>query len=227
MAKAAEAAYAIIRAGILSGEFERGERLREEQLASQAGVSRTPVREALRRLDAEGLVEFVPNRGARVTAWSTQELEDLYEIRAMLEGHGARLAAMRIEVEELESLEKIARRMESVTRKAPLDVDELTALNGEFHWSIVRASRNSQLDALVRGIMDVPLVYHTFQRYSAQRLKASNSHHRELVEALRAHDGQWAEAVMRAHILAARTTVLSSMQAEADAAAAVPDGADR
>ena len=90
MGKAAETAYAVIRKRILAGDFSRGERLREEELAQIAGVSRTPIREALRRLDAEGLVEFLPNRGASVTAWTEQELDDLYAARALIEGYAAR-----------------------------------------------------------------------------------------------------------------------------------------
>lgn len=214
MARAAEAAYGVIRAGILSGEFARGQRLREEELAERVGVSRTPVREALRRLDAEGLIDFTPNRGARVTAWSERELEDLYEARALLEGYGARLAAMRITGEELDHLAMVAAKMAALAESDPKPADELTALNGEFHRAIVIASRNSQLDSLVRGLMDVPLIYRTFQRYSPERMRASQFHHNELVDALRAKDGEWAEAVMRAHILAARTTVIESMRDE-------------
>lgn len=214
MAKAAETAYALIRDGILSGEFARGQRLREEKLALQVGVSRTPVREALRRLDAEGLVEFTPNRGARVTAWSGQELDDLYDIRAMLESYGAKLAARRITPEELTELDSLARRMEALSRKGASAADDMTLLNGEFHRLIVRASRSPQLDSMVRGIMDVPLIYRTFQRYSPSRMKASSQHHLELVEAIRAGDGEWAESVMRAHILAAKTTVQQSIEDE-------------
>lgn len=214
MAKAAEAAYAAIREGILSGELERGQRLREEQLATRAGVSRTPVREALRRLDAEGLVEFTPNRGARVTAWSERELDDLYDTRALIEGHGAKLAATRITPDQLEELAQVAARMESLARRGSSAADDLTTLNGVFHRAVARASGSSQLEGLVRGIIDVPLVYRTFQRYTAERLLASSFHHIELVHALRAHDAAWAEAVMRGHILAARTTVLASMRAE-------------
>lgn len=214
MARAAEAAYAVIRDGILSGELARGQRLREEELALRAGVSRTPVREALRRLDAEGLVDFTPNRGARVTAWSEQELDDLYDARALLESHCARLAAGRITVDELAGLADLAAQMHRLTRKGPDAADELTALNGRFHRAIAKASRNAQLEAMVRGVMDVPLVYRTFQRYTPQRLQASSFQHNELVEALRAEDADWAEALMRAHILAARTTVLLSVRAE-------------
>jgi DNA-binding GntR family transcriptional regulator len=223
MAKAAEAAYAAIREGILSGEFARGQRLREEELALRAGVSRTPIREALRRLDAEGLVDFTPNRGARVTAWSEQELEDLYEARALLESHAAKLAAVRITPEELDELADVATQMERLSRKGAKAADELTTLNGVFHRSIAKASRNSQLDNLVRGIMDVPLVYHTFQHYSPARLRASSFQHSELVEALRSGNGDWAEAIMRAHILAARTTVLLSVRHENAAAEAAAD----
>lgn len=220
MAKAAEAAYAVIREGILSGEFARGERLREEELAARVGVSRTPVREALRRLDAEGLIDFTPNRGARVTAWSERELEDLYEARALLESYGAKLAAQRATPEELDHLARVADEMQALAEQGPGAADQLTTLNSDFHRSIVRASRNSQLDSMVRGIMDMPLVYRTFQRYSPRRLRAAQFHHQELVEALRARDGDWAESVMRTHILAARTTVLQSVRdADSDAAA--------
>jgi DNA-binding GntR family transcriptional regulator len=212
---AVTAAYDSIREGILSGQYARGERLREEELAGRAGVSRTPVREALRRLDAEGLVEFVPNRGARVTAWSQQALEDLYDARALLEGYGARLAATRITAAELDELSALAEQMEALTTKGTAAADDLTVRNGEFHRAIVRASRNSQLEALVRSTMEVPLIYRTFQRYTPERLQGSSFQHRELVSAMRAGNGDWAEAVMRAHILAARTTVLDSMRLEA------------
>ncbi|TDV56426.1 GntR family transcriptional regulator [Actinophytocola oryzae] len=216
MAKAAETAYDVIRRGVLSGEFARGQRLREEELAVRVGVSRTPVREALRRLNAEGLVNFTPNRGARVTAWSERELEDLYEARALLEGFGARLAASRITADELAELHEIAEEMAEVAERGKDVADRLTDLNGRFHRAIVHASRNTQLDTLVRGVMDVPLIYRTFQRYSPHRLQASQAHHRELVEAFRAGDGEWAESVMRAHILAARTTVLQSLRRDVD-----------
>jgi DNA-binding GntR family transcriptional regulator len=224
MAKAAESAYGVIRAGILSGELTRGERLREEVLAERIGVSRTPVREALRRLNAEGLVDFEPNRGARVTAWSERELEDLYEARALLEGYGARMAASRITEEELGELAAIARTMSAIAATDPARADEMTALNGEFHRTIVRASRNAQIDTLVRGLMELPLIYRTFQHYSPERMSASQHHHNELVDALRARDGEWAEAIMRAHILAARSTVVESTRAaaSADATAIVP-----
>lgn len=218
MARAPEIAYAMIRAAILSGEFTRGARLREEVLAERAGVSRTPVREALRRLNAEGLVDLEPNRGARVMAWTERELEDLYEARALLEGYGARMAAARITEEELDELAAIASKMAAVAAASPARADELTVLNGEFHRAIVRASRNAQIDSLVRGLMELPLIHRTFQHYSPERMSASRHHHNELVDALRARDGEWAESIMRAHILAARSTVVAATRIEEQAA---------
>lgn len=216
MAKASQSAYSVIRSSIISGEFTRGQRLREEQLASLVGVSRTPVREALRRLDAEGLVEFAPNRGARVTAWSGQELHELYEMRAMLEGYGARLAATRVSPAALDELGTLARRMEALSRRGASAADELTTANGQFHRALVQAAQNVQLDTLVRSMMDVSLITRTFQRYSPSRMRASSAQHTEIVAALKAGDADWAESVMRTHILAARSTVLQSMADEDD-----------
>ena len=213
MGKAAETAYAVIRTRILSGAFTRGERLREEELAALAGVSRTPIREALRRLDAEGLVEFLPNRGASVTAWTEQELDDLYEARALIEGYTARQAATRITPEELDKLSELARQMHELP-PGIAGADEMTRLNNEFHRTITAAARNSYLESLVRGLTDVALVYRTFRHYSPDRLTASKFHHDEILAALRARDGEWASAMIRAHILAARPTIQSMIRGE-------------
>jgi DNA-binding GntR family transcriptional regulator len=209
VAKAAETAYAVIRAGIVSGEFARGDRLRETELAERVGVSRTPIREALRRLDSEGLVDFVPNRGARVTAWTERELDDLYEARALLESFAAKLAASRIKREQLGRLRELAAEMKALVAAEGPAADRLTDLNGEFHLTIAAAGGNAHIETLIRGFIDVPLVHRTFRQYAPERLRASMFHHDELIAALAAGDGDWAESVMRSHILAARTTVHS------------------
>ncbi|MGI8329341.1 GntR family transcriptional regulator [Actinomadura scrupuli] len=225
MAKAVETAYAVIRAGIVSGEFPRGDRLREAELAERVGVSRTPIREALRRLDAEGLVDFVPNRGARVTAWSERELDDLYEARALLESYAARLAASRVRPEQLERLRELAAEMKALATAGGPAADKLTELNGEFHLTVTHASGNAHIEGLVRGFIDVPLVYRTFKQYAPERLRASMFHHDELIAALAAGDGEWAESVMRSHILAARTTVHSLGAVPEPTTTSIPDGA--
>ena len=108
MSSAAEKAYEAIRDGIVGGVLPVGGRLREEELAGSIGVSRTPVREALRRLDAEGLVEFSPRRGAQVASWSDQDLDEIFGLRAVLESYGASLAATRIGGDALAELAELA-----------------------------------------------------------------------------------------------------------------------
>ena len=218
MAKAVEQAYAIIREAILSGEFNRGDRLREEDLAQRAGVSRTPVREALRRLDSEGLVAFAPNRGASVTAWSEQELDDLYEARALVEGYAAEQAAKKIGPEQLGQLESLSARMHKLAKGGQdEDMDQMSQLNNEFHRIITAAGGNSHLESLVRSFTDATLVYRTFRQYSPERLRASMFHHDEVIVALRARDGAWANAIIRSHILAARSTVQALARNDRDA----------
>ena len=96
MAKAVDSAYRAIREGILAGTFAQGSHITARQLAEATGLSRTPVREAMRRLDAEGMISLIPNRGAFVASWSDSEIEQLYELRVLLERFAAQNAAERI-----------------------------------------------------------------------------------------------------------------------------------
>lgn len=209
MARAVQEAADALRAAILGGDLQPGARLGEVELAEQLGVSRTPVREALRRLAAEGLVDVLPNRGARVVEWSTADLDEIYDLRALLESHGAARAARRIAAGELLVLEKLCRDMEDcATRGRERDLDRLASLNAEFHRRILDASGSARLALLVGSVVHVPLVLRTFHDYSTEALERSLGHHREIVAALRAGDPQWAESVMRSHVLAARDVLV-------------------
>src|SRR5437870_10914880 len=123
---ASMAATELIREAIIDGRVEPGRRLKEEELARELGISRTPVREALLILQAEGLVVGTPNRGAIVRAHDSDDLRDLYDLRALLEGHGARLAAARISDEEVERLRESCDRFDALSDH---DVPELTREN--------------------------------------------------------------------------------------------------
>ncbi len=202
---AVERAYEAIRSGIFSGEHPAGSRLREEELAERIGVSRTPVREALRRLDAEGLVEFMPNRGAHVASWSDDDLREIFALRALLESFGARLAAARIDHETLAGLRELCDAMDlALTGEGPDQVERVAELNNQFHQGVLAASGSNRLPLLLSSLVEAPLVYRTFRRYSAEQVARSMSHHRELLAALEIGDGEWAESVMRSHVLAAR-----------------------
>jgi DNA-binding GntR family transcriptional regulator len=219
--QAADRAYSALRAGILTGRHGFGERLGEIEIAAELGLSRTPVREALRRLGSEGLVEVLPNRGARVRTWTAQDLEESYELRAVLEGLAARRAAARVEPAVLAEMDDLADRMVTVDpslgHRPAGDFDELAALNGRFHALITTAAGSAHLAATLGGLVQLPLVMQTYRRYTPAALARSHAHHREIVDALRAGDGAWAESVMRSHVLAARAVLLTSYRALGEA----------
>lgn len=207
---ASERAYDAIRGLIISGEYRPGDRLRESDLSERAGVSRTPVREALRRLIAEGLIDFLPNRGAFVASWDDEHLVDIFEVRSVLEGYACNRAASRIEPAEIDRLVDLAERMEARYRGTAIDHFAITMLNNEFHHLLVTASRSRLLMNSVEGVLRVALVHRTFLRFSDSDMHRSFRHHRELIDAVRSGDGEWAESVMRSHIRAARDVILNS-----------------
>lgn len=200
--KAAEVTYATIRRQILSGERASGEWLREGDLAAAIGVSRTPVREALRRLAAEGLVRHEPNRGVQVEDWGVGDLDEIFSLRSQLEPWGCGLAAA-TGLADLDTLGALADRMDEEARRHPPDLDAITELNNEFHRTVLEASGNGRLVALVSSVVEVPLVWRTFSHYSPEAMRRSLAHHHEIVQALAARDAEWAESVMRSHVRAA------------------------
>ena len=201
----AEHAYQSIRGQILSGERPGGQWLREGDLAAVIGVSRTPVREALRRLAAEGLVRHERNRGVQVQSWTTKDLDEVFGLRTLLEPWGCALAAVS-GMADLDALDDLAGEMDAATAHQP-DVDVITELNNRFHRAILQASGNDRLCSLVSSVVQVPLVWCTFSHYTPEELRRSLAHHHELVDALRAGDSAWAESVMRAHVRAAWTSI--------------------
>ena len=106
--RAVDKAYETVRSGIIAGRYLAGARLTEQEIATTVGVSRTPVREALRRLDAEGLVEFTPNLGAVVTTWSDADSDEVFDLRAMLESYSARRATLRASADQVGALRRLA-----------------------------------------------------------------------------------------------------------------------
>jgi DNA-binding GntR family transcriptional regulator len=213
--------YDRLRQGIIDGSYRPGEWLREEVLAQALDVSRTPIRESLRRLQSDGLVRLERNRGAQVVEMSREDIDTTYEIRAVLEGMAARRVA-RLGHPDLAGLEDLCSRMEAlldVPRMADVDYSQVTSLNLQFHRSLHEASGSAVLGTVLSGIVQVSLVRNTFQKYSREQLEGSFRQHRELVEAIRVGDQEWADVVMRSHILTARATL--------ERIAAAGDGPDR
>ena len=201
---------------ILEGEYGPNERLIEEQLADRLGVSRTPIRQALTMLEAEGLVEIAPNKGAMVCSFTIKDVWDIYDLRAVLEGHAARRAADRIDDEGLARLRSLAEDMENVLPGRFSDHEEeirwLVATNQEFHGTIVGASRNGRLEKLIRRTVEVPLMFKAFYWYGPHERTISNHYHRQILGALEAGDGERAEIIMREHVYEGRDFVIKALK---------------
>jgi DNA-binding GntR family transcriptional regulator len=212
--RAVDHAYSLIREGILTGRHEPGERLGEAELAELTETSRTPVREALRQLEMEGLVEVLPHRGARVSAWTAADLEEIYDLRAMLEAFAAERASSRIRPREIERMAELCDLMEQAAAPgATQDLDRVADLNEAFHGVVRTAAASTRLVTMLNAVVQLPLVVRTFHRYSPADLARSLAHHRELVAALRAGDALWARSVLRSHVLAAKAVLLRAADA--------------
>lgn len=207
--RAADLAYQAIRDQILSGQHAQGDWLRESDLAAAIGVSRTPVREALLRLGAEGLVHHERHRGAQVQGGSVKDLDDVFSLRAVLEPWGCRLAATGAGagvaqglVGAADTLASLAGAMETAASRRRPDLDAITDLDSRFHLAILDQSGNARLVTFVSSLVHVPMAWRAFSYHSTEVLWRSLGQHHDLVEALRAGDPDWAESVMRAHVLA-------------------------
>ena len=170
MAKAVESAYRAIREGILAGQFAQGSHITARQLAEATGLSRTPVREAMRQLDAEGMITLIPNRGAFVASWTEQEIEQIYELRVLLESFAAQVAAERISDDQRAELQALAAEMAKLVAQRPVDVKAIAEVNNRFHKGVLEACGNPRLRDLLGAITEVPLQLSTFRRYSDDQL---------------------------------------------------------
>ena len=206
-----EAAYRTIRTNILEGIYVSGQHLSGESLAEAVGVSRTPVREALRRLHAEGLVRVVPNHGAYVTGWTIADLAQMFDLRVVLESYAAELATLRLSEAEIDNIAAYAEQTHVLAATRPEGFRQAIAqANSALHLTIVDAAGNARLASMIASVVEMALVIRTLRIYTQDDLLRSAGHHRELALAFRARDASWAAAVMRSHILAARRALMGS-----------------
>ena len=212
----AERVLHAVRELILGGELSPGARLGEVELADRLGVSRTPVREALTRLAAEGIVEIQPNRGARVATWTVAELEGVFDLRLSLEPQLTAFAVPNAGPADIGELDDLAHRMVEVgSPGSSQDLDALVPLNRAFHDRLVALAGHPALAAALAAAIHPPIVLRNFHAYDAAALRRSLAHHVEIVAALRAGDATWARAVMTAHIHNARTVMVRAATAAA------------
>ena len=202
-----------IREMIVTGKIPPGASLRESELAEAVGVSRTPIREALRLLTASGLAQIHPNQGASVAVLTRRDAEEIFSLRVLLEGAVAAEAAERLADDVIDRLEELQDRMEDNVELTAERLAHIAQLNRQFHRGICDGIPGSRIAAAAVSYIDYPVMLGTFHRYSETAMRRGRQHHRELIEAFRSRDGAWAEAVMRCHILAARNAVIASYTA--------------
>lgn len=204
MSGASEKAYQIIRKRLVAGEYEPGARLNEQELSDLCGVSRTPVREAIRRLALEYFVSIEPNRGAFVIDWSRDDIDDMFELRAMLEGFAARKAAERNNIKICLQLNEIIKKIDFIVSQENAELmDDFLELNRQFHEHIFYASGSRRLIEMISRFVEQAVVVRTAAQYSTEDIRRSNQYHRELAAAISAGDGGLAQTLMQAHILTA------------------------
>ncbi|WP_067177665.1 GntR family transcriptional regulator [Microtetraspora niveoalba] len=218
------AAYEQIRQAIVEGRYPPGRRLIEQRIAEEFELSRTPVRESLRMLEAEGLVHSEPNRGAVVRSVSVEEVADIYALRALLESFAAELAASRATDEDLaridEGIALFAAAIEPSARGTLERVRALSEANRRVHGAIIDAARHDQLGQLLARTVEVPLVFQAFRQFDRSELERSHLFHRLIRDAVASGEGARAARLMSEHVLQGRDVLVAHIRAH-------PQGAEQ
>jgi len=205
-----EVVYETLREAIRSGVLAPGERLMEIQVAEELGVSRTPVREAIRRLEAEGLVVMIPRRGTYVSDMSLRDISDVFEIREALEVLAVSLAAARITDDELEELERMMVELDEVIGKN--DIEGLVEVDIRFHMKIYEASRNVRLISILSNLREQTTRFRMTSMSTPGRMQNTMEEHRAIVEALGDRDPEEAGRVTHEHLANAEAILLESVE---------------
>lgn len=200
MSRASDRAYNHIRSMILSGELQPGSQIREEALAELCGVSRTPVRDSLRRLETEMFVRRNESQRSFVTNWSLDDLKDAFELRAMLEAHAAKRAAVRITQDQLARMRGHNGQLKQAIDASRPNVPHFIDSNRLFHATILEAAASERLANMLMQVTEQPVILRTARQYDLENLRRSHHEHDELLIAFDNRDGDWAAAVMTAHI---------------------------
>ncbi len=187
-----------IRKGILSGKYAANEELKEKNIGDELGVSRTPVREALRQLELEGLVSIIPNKGAYVVGLSKKDIRDIYEMRSLLEGLCAKWAAVNVTEEQLNELEENIFLSEFHAGKQ--NWEQMVELDNRFHEILYLASGSKELKHILTDYHQYVQRVRKITLAEAKRVQESTEEHKVIVEALKKHDPEKAEEAATIHI---------------------------
>jgi len=183
---------------IMSGELQEGDKIKEDELCSSMGISKTPLREALRVLSVEGLIRLVPNRGSFVSTPTFKEIKEMFDVMSVLEGVCARAATEKMGEKDLATLEKLHNRLEeNYQRKAQR---EYIRVNNQYHSFVQELAGNCTLNQIVNGLRQKILLYRYQSLNLPERFAQSIQEHRDLLEAFRKKQPKKAETLMRRHL---------------------------
>lgn len=194
-----EQVFQQIREDILNGKYQKDEELKEMTLGKELGVSRTPVREALRQLELEGLVSIIPNKGAFVTGISEKDVRDIYMIRSLLEGLCVRWTTENITPEQIDELEEILVLAAFHLKKG--NAEQITELDGKFHHVLYQASQSRILEHVLSDFHKYVQIARNQSVKIEDRAQKSLAEHTAILEAIKAGDKDKAEALANSHIL--------------------------
>lgn len=207
-----EIVYEQLKETILRGDFANGKRLVEHDLAEQLQVSRTPVREALRRLESEGLIESSQRQGLVVKEYSEDEIREIYMIREALESLAAEYAARNATKAEIRNLDQLVLRMQEIDEGAEVDADEAMVVHRNFSEAYNRASHMPTLVHLIESLKEQVARFRKVSLSSPARQKNAFREHKELLDALKAGDSALASKLTRRHIQNALEAYFDSPQ---------------
>ncbi len=200
-----------IREAIVNGVLGPDTKISEPELAERFGISRTPIREALRQLESEGFITVVPRKGAVVSRLSKKDVEDFYELKGILEGYAARRSVARVTEEDIAHMEQLNQELEIKSKKG--DLRRAYQLHNEFHDIFLRLGGNDKLYAIVQGLVK------QFQRFRMSlsvpgKIEGSIAQHREIIEAFRNRDVERVEKLVRDQAVYGMTVLLNEFDWE-------------
>ena len=198
-----------LREAIATGILEPGERLMEIQLAEELGVSRTPVREAIRKLELEGFVVMIPRRGTYVADLTIKDINEVFEIRTALDVLAAGLAVERITEDELEQMERLLVEIGDLSVQG--DADKIVEADGQFHDLLYRASRNDRLVGIINNLREQITRFRSISMQYPGRIQNTVDEHRRLVEAIASRNTDLAQQIAREHMENAEQTLLQDL----------------
>ncbi|WP_026350211.1 GntR family transcriptional regulator [Bordetella sp. FB-8] len=193
-------AYEVLRQRLISGHYAPGHQLKEEHVARELGLSRTPVRTALKRLVDDGLATDAAGQGIRVAEWSEWDVEEIFQLRMLLEPYASFLAAVRGGDGLISTLRESNQAMAQGIALGLDGVSQVQAANRDFHHALLEAAGSPRLRTILETMIDMPIIKRSFYICTPQELEQSLHHHLDMTLAVEAADGELARQVMQLHL---------------------------